>query len=165
MVYGLIKQSKGQIHISSELEMGTTVRMYLPAVAEGPLAAGAAGANLPDFTGRRALLVDDDASVRATTAAMLRSLGFHVAEAASSKDALALLEGAAPFDVMVTDVMMSGGMLGSELADQALAARPALKVLFVSGFVSDVLADVRPLLSKPFRRAELAQELAQLMGA
>jgi CheY-like chemotaxis protein len=139
--------------------------MYLPAVAEGPVAAAAAGANLPDFTGRRALLVDDDASVRATTAAMLRSLGFHVAEAASGREALAMLKGAAPFDVMVTDVMMSGGMLGSELADQARGARPELKVLFVSGFVSDVLADVRPLLSKPFRRAELAQELAKLLEA
>jgi PAS domain S-box-containing protein len=165
MVYGLIKQSKGQIHIYSEDGTGTTVRLYLPAVAEGAMAAAAASANLADFSGRRALLVDDDASVRTTTAAMLRSLGFHVAEAASGKDALALLDGATPFDVMVTDVMMSGGMLGSELGDRARGARPELKVLYVSGFVSDMLAEVRPLLSKPFRRAELAQELAKLLGA
>ncbi|HWA48755.1 MAG TPA: PAS domain-containing protein [Dongiaceae bacterium] len=165
MVYGLIKQSRGQIHIYSEPEMGTTVRMYLPAVTDGTVSLDVGGADLADFTGRRALLVDDDAGVRATTAAMLRSLGFQVTEAANGKDALTLLESAAPFDVMVTDMMMSGGMLGSELAQRARAIRPQLKVLFVSGFVSEVQADARPLLSKPFRRAELAQELARLLGA
>ncbi len=165
MVYGLIKQSKGQIHIYSEPGMGTTVRMYLPAAAESTISTATAGADLADFTGRRALLVDDDTGVRATTAAMLRSLGFQVTEAANGKEALALLEGAAPFDVMVTDLMMSGGMLGSDLAQRARAVRPSLKVLFVSGFVSEMLADARPLLGKPYRRAELAQELAKLLGA
>ena len=165
MVYGLIKQSKGQIHIYSEAGMGTTVRLYLPAATESVLSAEAAGANLADFTGRRALLVDDDAPVRATTAAMLRSLGFHVTETANGKEALALLASAAPFDVMVTDVMMSGGMLGSELAEKARGMRPGLNVLFVSGFVSEMLANIRPLLGKPFRRAELARELATLLGA
>ncbi len=165
MVYGLIKQSKGQIHIYSEPGMGTTVRMYLPAATEGAINTAAAGADLADFTGRRALLVDDDTGVRATTAAMLRSLGFQVTEAANGKEALALLEGATPFDVMVTDLMMSGGMLGSDLAQRARAVRPSLKVLFVSGFVSEMLADARPLLGKPYRRAELAQELAKLLGA
>jgi hypothetical protein len=61
--------------------------------------------------------------------------------------------------------MMSGGMLGSELAEKARSMRPELNVLFVSGFMSEMLADLRPLLSKPFRRAELARELATLLGA
>jgi CheY-like chemotaxis protein len=139
--------------------------MYLPAVTDGTVSPDVRGTDLADFTGQRALLVDDDAGVRATTVAMLRSLGFHVTEASNGKDALALLEGASPVDVMVTDMMMSGGMLGSELAQRARAIRPDLKVLFVSGFVSDMVADARPLLSKPFRRAELAQELAKLLGA
>jgi CheY-like chemotaxis protein len=164
MVYGLVKQSKGQIHIDSEPGKGTTVRMYLPAATDGAASADAPRAELADFTGRRALLVDDDPGVRETTAAMLRSLGFQVTEAANGKDALAALDAAAPFDVMVTDMMMAG-MLGSELATRARAMRPALKVLFVSGFASDMLADARPLLSKPFRRAKLAQELAKLLGA
>ncbi len=164
MAYGLAKQSRGHLRIYSEPGIGTTIRLYLPVATElaaGPAAPGDAAG---DFAGVTALLVDDDPPVRATTAAILRSLGITVSEAAHGKEALRIIEGSMAIDVLVTDVILAGGMLGPEVAERARALRPGLKVLFISGFASDALADHRPLLSKPFRRAELAAELAKLLG-
>jgi len=129
MVYGLTKQSKGQLRLYSEPGVGTTIRIYLPAAP----------------------------------AAILRSLGLEVSEAATGKEALRILESDRPLDILVTDVILAGGMLGPEVAAHAHTLRPTLKTLFISGFASDSLADHRPLLSKPFRRAELAAELSKLM--
>jgi CheY-like chemotaxis protein len=163
MVYGLARQSKGQLRLYSEPGVGTTVRLYLPVAAESATTAAAAPARDGDFHGRHALLVDDDPPVRVTTAAILRSLGFEVAEAQTGKEALRILEGGRTIDVLVTDVILAGGMLGPEVAKRARELRPQIRVLFISGFASDALAEHRPLLSKPFRRAELAAELAKLL--
>ncbi len=163
MVYGLAKQSKGQLRIYSEPGIGTTIRLYLPVASGGVAADATARDDTAAFTGTNALLVDDDPPVRATTAAILRSLGFNVVEAATGKEALRILEGERPVDVLVSDVILAGGMLGPEVAERARALRPSLKVLFISGFAADTLAENRPLLSKPFRRAELAVELDKLL--
>ena len=164
MVYGLAKQSRGHLRIYSEPGIGTTVRLYLPVATEAGAGQAAPGDSAGDFAGVSALLVDDDPPVRATTAAILRSLGMTVSEAPNGQEALRILGGATPIDVLVTDVILAGGMLGPEVAERARALRPALKVLFISGFASDALVDHRPLLSKPFRRAELAAEVAKLLG-
>jgi CheY-like chemotaxis protein len=163
MVYGLARQSKGHLRIDSEPGIGTTIRLYLPTAAAqvaGPVDAGSA---IADFAGARALLVDDDPAVRRTTAAMLASIGFTVREAATGKEALQVLEGTAQFDILVTDVILAGGMLGPEVAERARALRPGLNILFISGYASDSVAEIQPLLSKPFRRAELAQQIALLL--
>ncbi|HNB26976.1 MAG TPA: PAS domain-containing protein [Alphaproteobacteria bacterium] len=164
MVYGLAKQSRGHLRIYSEPGIGTTIRLFLPVATEAAPNPMALGDSAGDFAGRNALLVDDDPAVRATTAAMLRSLGFSVSEAPTGTEALRILEGTKPIDVLVTDVILAGGMLGPEVAQRARSLKPALKVLFISGFASDALVDHRPLLSKPFRRAELAAELGKLLG-
>ena len=164
MVYGLAKQSRGHLRIYSEPGIGTTVRLYLPVATEAGAGQAAPGDSAGDFAGVSALLVDDDPPVRATTAAILRSLGMTVSEAPNGQEALRILGGATPIDVLVTDVILAGGMLGPEVAERARALRPVLKVLFISGFASDALVDHRPLLSKPFRRAELAAEVAKLLG-
>ncbi len=164
MVYGLAKQSRGHLRIYSEPGIGTTVRLFLPVAPEMAPNPAVLGIGVGDFAGRNALLVDDDPPVRATTAAMLRSLGFNVSEAPTGQEALRILESGKPIDVLVTDVILAGGMLGPDVAQRARAVKPELKVLFISGFASDTLVDHRPLLSKPFRRAELAAELTKLLG-
>ncbi|MBL9033385.1 MAG: PAS domain-containing protein [Rhodospirillaceae bacterium] len=163
MVYGLAKQSKGQLRLYSEPGIGTTIRLYLPVATGGAAGPAPDGGRADAFDGMRALLVDDDAAVRATTAAILRSLGFEVSQAATGKEAIAVLENPRPIDVLITDVILAGGMAGPDVAERAKKLRPELKVLFISGFASDSLAELRPLLSKPFRRAEMAAELAKLL--
>jgi CheY-like chemotaxis protein len=163
MVYGLIRQSKGHMRIYSEPGIGTTIKLYLPQAMTDAVASTPPAPATVDFSGRRALLVDDDAAVRATTAAMLRGFGFDVGEAASGKEALAILEGDAAFDVMVTDVILAGGMLGPEMAERARTLRPRLHILFISGFSSDVVGAGSVVLTKPFRRADLARRLAEIL--
>lgn len=163
MVYGLAKQSKGHLRIYSEPGVGTTIKIYLPQAEPGAAIAAPIADKVADFAGTNVLLVDDDRPVRTTTAAILRSLGFEVTEASSGKEALRILESAKPLDVLVTDVVLAGGILGPEVAERARALRPQMKILFISGFTSDALAEHRPLLSKPFRRAELAKQLGDLL--
>jgi PAS domain S-box-containing protein len=165
MVYGLIRQSKGHMRIYSEPGIGTTIKLYLPQAMTDAVASTSQAAAPVDFSGRRALLVDDDEQVRATTAAMLRGFGFDVSEAASGKEALAILERDGAFDVMVTDVILAGGMLGPDMAERARALHPRLQILFISGFSSDVVGAGSAVLTKPFRRAELARRLAEIMRA
>ena len=170
MVYGFVKQSGGQVTIYSELGQGTSVKIYLPCVeAEVGLQESA---SVQDIVGgcEHILLVEDDELVRHHVSRTLTSLGYTVTTAFNGPDALQKLQkGAESFDLLFTDVIMPGGMNGRELVSSALLLRPQLKVLFTSGYTSDDVAMLNlaaecQLLSKPYRRGELAEAIRRALS-
>ena len=165
MVYGFIKQSHGHIKIYSELGRGTTVKLYLPR-SDAPQAAAEAGRRIAPMPrgSERILVVEDDGNVRGGVVPQLESLGYAVAEATNGAAGIAAFEcQARPFDVLLTDVVMPGQMTGRGLADEVTRRWPATKVVFMSGYTENVTVQQGQLdsgvllLSKPFRKADLAQ--------
>ncbi len=162
MVHGLVTQLGGTLTLSSKPGLGTEVELWLPATDREATSEGAAPVVILPAASGRALLVDDEELVRASTAHMLTDMGFEVFETASAEDALRRLGAGDPFDLLVTDHLMPG-MTGTELARAAIARRPGLPVLVISGYAElDGIAPDLPRLTKPFRQAELAEALAGL---
>ena len=172
MVYGFVKQSGGNIQIYSELEQGTSVRIFLPLVeavqTSGELAPGAGEMDAMPRGSETILVVEDDARVRRVTTARLRSLGYEVIEADNGAAAFALLAAYPKIAMIFTDVVMPGGMNGDELAEAALAAKPDLKVLFTSGYAEPAVARqglrVGAWLKKPYTAAELAEKVREILS-
>ncbi len=170
MVYGFVKQSNGHVSIYSEPGLGTTVRLYLPAAPGGEarietLAAEAGGAG-----GRETVLVaEDDPFVRSYAIACLTGLGYNALAAADGHEALAELARGTAIDLLFTDIVMPGGISGWDLATKAKALRPDLKVLFTSGYAVETLVlrgratEGTALLNKPYRQAELARRLREVL--
>jgi len=164
-VLGFAKQSGGGVCIESRVGEGTAVHIYLPR-AEGEQRSNeksvAARINaVGAFAGANILLVDDDNPVREITRAMLHELGYFVLEAGSGGAALELLDQEAKIDLLIVDFAMPG-MNGAELARQALAKRPSLPILFVTGFADrTALAGVSEaqIIGKPFVDDELASKV------
>src|SRR4029079_2564555 len=108
------------------------------------------------------LVVEDNPSVRKTVMRQLRDLGYRPVEAENGARALDLIDGGLTFDLLLTDVVMPGGITGYQLADQLRATRPDLKVLFTSGYnelagAGAPAARIGPLLSKPYRKQDLGR--------
>jgi PAS domain S-box-containing protein len=165
MVHGLASQLGGALSITSDQGVGTNVELWLPVSAESAEVpeAKTAGFSMPDSS-RIALLVDDEDMIRLATADMLNELGFKVIEASSAKEALAVLRRGDPIDILITDHLMPG-MTGVDLAHTVIAERPEVPVLIVSGFAEvEGLPSHLPRLSKPFRQADLATVLQNLVG-
>ncbi len=172
MVYGFVKQSQGHITVHSEVGRGTTFRIYLPRgdgveekVAVRPTAALPRGSE-------SILVVEDEPQVRASVVKQLRSLGYTVSEAAHGKAAIAVCEAArVPYDLLLTDVVMPGPLGGRALADEVARRWPATKIVFVSGYAENaVLHDGQAdegviLLSKPFRKGDLARTIREALDA
>ena len=162
-VYGFAVQSGGGLTIDSEPGRGTAVRVFLPRAVKDADSQPRAEPAIDDETdGRTILLVDDDALVRATEAEILASLGYRVVQAANGEAALKVLDRRADIDALVVDFGMPG-MNGGEVARQALARRPGIPLLFVTGFADRAALSQVPdanILPKPFRRSELAAKLA-----
>jgi signal transduction histidine kinase len=166
MVYGFVKQSNGHITIQSEKGFGTTVLICLP-----PAEATATRAANIDLAGsvRQAqetiLVVEDDPLVRTYVLAQIKSLGYRTLSASNGPEALNVLRGPEPIDLLFTDVIMPGSINGRQLSIEALKLRPALKVLFTSGYTENAIDhDGRldqgvQLLRKPYRRSDLAHML------
>ena len=170
MVYGFIKQSNGQIKIYSELGEGTTIRMYLPRYVGGHGESSDVDRTMDSVEGaERVLLVEDDGLVRQYAQRQLESLGYQVVVAENGSVALDIIRQRPDIDLLFTDVVMPGAMSGRALADAALRLRPELKVLYTSGYSESAIVHhgrLDPgvhLLSKPYRRAELAQKLRQVL--
>jgi PAS domain S-box-containing protein len=171
-VYGFVKQSKGAVTIDSAIGHGTTVTLYIP--QPGGASPPGADAGEPADTvpeGLAVLLVEDDAEVRAVIHRFLETLRCNVTVAGSGEQALLALGPGARFDVLLTDIALGAGMRGTELAAQAQASFPALRVLLMSGYSAELLdadRDSPPsweLLRKPCSREELAQAIARVVGA
>ena len=172
MVYGFVKQSGGHAKIYSEPGSGTSVKLYFPrahATAEA-LENGNVDARAP--RGNELLLVvEDDVLVGAHLLAQLAELGYRTLSASNGVEALALLRAHPEIDLLFTDIVMPGGMNGRQLADAAwaLQLQPQLKVLFTSGYTENAIVHqgrLDPglhLLSKPYRRLELARKLRQVL--
>ena len=177
MVYGFIKQSSGHIAIYSEPGEGTTIKLYFARLAEQHA--------LPDWTDERTLprpapgargsetilLVEDDEGVRKFATAALREQGYEVHAAPDGASALRLLESESGISLLFTDVVLPGGMNGRQLADEARRRRPALKVLYATGYTRNAIihqgrldAEVE-LLTKPFTAEALARKVRQVLDA
>jgi PAS domain S-box-containing protein len=171
MVYGFVKQSGGQIKIDSEVGRGTTVSLYLPRSIQPAAVANATAAKEPQRGSETILVVEDDALVRDYVVAQLKSLGYRTITAANGPDALALVDREVAFDVLFTDVVMPGGMNGRELAEAVARRRPGVPVLYTSGYPeAAIIHDGRldpgvALLNKPYRQADLARFMRQVLDS
>ncbi|MFN4284016.1 MAG: CHASE domain-containing protein [Alphaproteobacteria bacterium] len=165
MVYGFAKQSNGHVRIYSEAGQGTTVRLYLPRAAGGAAQQLASPPVEARGGEEKILLVEDDELVRSHVGGQLRDLGYRVVSVGNGAAALAALRQFPDIDLLFTDIVMPGGMNGDALAEQALALRPDLRLLFTSGYSEAALErDGRlrgraRLLQKPYRRRDLAAKL------
>jgi len=172
MVYGFIKQSGGAIRLYSELDFGTTVSLYLP-LADGARTEPEQPATViaAEKLGGTALLVDDEADLLDIADAFLAELGYTVIRAGDGASALAALERAGAIDLMITDIIMPGGMNGIELARKVRELRPGIKVIYTSGFPAEALAERSgkleggPLLHKPYQRTEFADMVRKSVSA
>jgi signal transduction histidine kinase/CheY-like chemotaxis protein len=164
MVHGLAAQLGGGLLIDSAPGEGTTVTLWLPVSAK-PVEDQE---QLADRTERPigrgvALLVDDEELVRMSTADMLNDLGFEVIEAGSAEEALHFLRAGQAPDLLVTDHLMPG-MSGADLAREVRLLHPDLPVLVISGYAEvEGIAPNVPRLTKPFRNADLAASLSELL--
>jgi two-component system cell cycle sensor histidine kinase/response regulator CckA len=167
-VYGIIKQGGGDLWVYSEPGKGSTFKVYFPAYqgAEEPLAAPATAPPAPGGS-ETVLLAEDDAQLRAVVRDILQGKGYQVLEAKHPADALSLSRGhAGPIHLLLTDVMMPK-MGGRQLAAQLLVERPALRVLYMSGYTDNVIVmhDVVEaglvLLQKPFTPAALLRKVRE----
>jgi signal transduction histidine kinase len=172
MVYGFVKQSGGHIRVYSEVGEGTCIKLYFPrsfAHEEGTELPRASRTALGGT--ETVLVVEDDRLVRQYVISQLKTLGYRVLEAADAKSALDILHQIPNVDLLFTDVVMPGGMGGRELSEAARALRPDIKVLFTSGYTENSIVHngkLDPgieLLSKPYRREQLAIKLRKLLAA
>jgi CheY-like chemotaxis protein len=170
-VFGWIKQSGGHIKIYSEIGHGTTIKLFLPRSeirsAEQRGAAEAAAPHGDEII----LVVEDNPNVRKTVLRQLKELGYQTIDAEHGRQALELVRDGLDYDLLLTDVVMPGGITGYQLADELRERRPDLRVLFTSGYTELAATgqmDMRmgPLLSKPYRKQDLARMVrAALDGA
>ena len=163
MVYGFFKQSRGAVHIYSELGYGTTVTFYLPIdnVDAVLIPAPVQLSSLEPNSGAQILLVDDEPDLLEIASSYLTKIGCTVLQAADGKGALEIIKQKSEIELVITDIIMPGGMNGAELSIRAQAYRPDLKFIFCSGFPAGALAERDmppvngPLLRKPYHPSEL----------
>jgi len=171
--YGIVRQSGGRICVESELDKGTTVRIFLPKVAAPPPPSyKKPGANKLATGTETILVLEDDISVRHLSVRVLRSLGYEVLEAANGDDAQQLIgrRNGKKIDLLLTDVVMPQ-MSGRHFADWMNKTSPGTKVIFISGYLQESLqpADRRDqemfFLPKPFDPEQLATKIRQALDA
>ncbi|HST11941.1 MAG TPA: PAS domain S-box protein, partial [Terriglobales bacterium] len=169
-VYGIVKQSGGYIFAHSELGSGTTFRIYLPKVADPSGQPGIAKhPQVPSGGSETVLLVEDEDSVRELVRETLQSKGYTVMEAPDGISGMKVAESHdGKIDILITDVVMPG-MSGRELAQRVSAARPDIKVLYLSGYTEDaiihegVLDPGTAFLQKPFTLQALARKVRDVL--
>ncbi len=168
-VYGFVRQSGGEIEVTTSPGAGASFRIDLPACApssvevviEGPAASVPVGTE-------RILVVEDDPAVLALAVDTLRPLGYHVAAARNAASALRRLRNGDGFDLLFSDVVMPGGITGLDLARKARVKRPSLKVLLTSGFIgqeAEDWANEYPMIDKPYAPSALAARVRAILDA
>jgi CheY-like chemotaxis protein len=155
VIYGFIKQSRGHMRINSEVGQGTTVYLYLPRALQDAVDLKPVALDTPRGHGETILVVEDDATVRSIISDALQDLGYRVRTAADARFAIPLLQSKESIDLLISDVILPH-VNGRKLAEIARSSRPALKVLFVSGYSEnaivrrDLIEAGMDMLSKPF---------------
>lgn len=171
MVHGIVKQSRGNVFVYSELGEGTTFKIYLPRVAERPASEGLAVPHLPAGEGgETVLVVEDESSVRTLIERVLGAAGYRVSSFGSADDAANALdsEQVTP-ELLLTDIVLPGVLQGKELADRALAQIPGLRILYISGYTRNAIVHAGRLdegvnfLEKPFTPEALARAVRQVL--
>jgi signal transduction histidine kinase len=196
MIYGFVKQSGGHVKIYSEVGHGTSVKLYIPRmkskITDLPQASnvldiqaqiqhelGVSSQKLPTNYGNALepksrpliLVVEDNDSVRDVAAAMIEEMGFDVITAINGPDGLKTIEERRDINLVLSDVIMAGGMNGPELAAKAMKVRPKLKILFMSGYapgsvrLMQDLPDSIELVNKPFTRNDLTEKVRRALAA
>jgi CheY-like chemotaxis protein len=170
MVYGFAKQSGGAARIYSEPGHGTTVSLYLPLADAQPLPPSPS----PVFPNQRltgkALVVDDELDVLEIAATWLDEMGYTTLCADSGPKALRIAEQHPDIVLIVTDIIMPGGMNGVDFAEEVRRQLPRVKLIYCSGFPADALTESSlphvdsPLLQKPYRRTEFGALVNAVMG-
>jgi len=168
-VYGMVRQTGGDVQVTSQPGHGSTFHLYFPTVVESLSAAPeqpSAGAG-PGF--ETVLVVEDETAVREFTAKVLRQLGYQVLTASGGEEAIRVGDAhSAEIAALITDVIMPG-MSGRQVADELKRRRTGIKVLFLSGYAEDVIAEHGVLepgvdfLAKPFRQEDLARKLREVL--
>jgi signal transduction histidine kinase/CheY-like chemotaxis protein len=173
MVYGFARQSGGEARIYSEVGRGTTVKLYLPRhyddeEAPADIEQGHDGSGQ---TGQTVLFVDDEPAIRMLAGEILRDMGCNYFEAADATSALKLFDRRTKIDLLVSDVGLTGGLNGRQLAEAARQRQPDLKVLLITGFAenavlgNDVLAPGMQVMTKPFSLGALTLRVRELLAA
>jgi CheY-like chemotaxis protein len=176
MVYGFIKQSGGHVTIDSQPGRGTTVHLYLPhyrgAVEtvernDKPVSREALRAD----RAVNVLVVDDEPEVRSTVSEMLQELGYATAVAADGEECLRILQSSPTFDLLITDVGLTGDMDGWRLADRVREIRRDLKILFITGYTQTAALPMQSharsgeILTKPFTMDTFAMKVRNIMAS
>ncbi|WP_161600935.1 PAS domain S-box protein [Teichococcus oryzae] len=174
MVYGFARQSGGRAVINSQPGQGTTVSLYLPrhlGAEDAPEEEMPAGEPDPaEAADGSVLIVEDEPTIRMLVREVVRGMGLAVLESADATAALALLQSPRRIDLLLTDVGLPGSLNGRQLADAARAARPSIKVLFITGYTEeaalrgDALAPGMAVLTKPFSMEELASRVRRMLA-
>jgi PAS domain S-box-containing protein len=196
MIYGFVKQSGGHVKIYSEVGHGTSVKLYLPRLKAKFVAPSGQGAteiqeNLKQelerapitqdatvtqtgatSSGRKmsVLIVEDNDSVRDVASAMIEDMGFKVVTANSGPEGLKRIEENPGYDLVISDVIMAGGMTGPELARAALKFQPSLKFMFMSGYAPGSVRQMQDLpdsievVNKPFTRRDLSEKIQKALA-
>ncbi len=173
MVYGFARRYGGSVSVNSQPGRGTCFSLYLPRAgrtAPAPRREEMDADRLPGGS-EAILVVDDEVDLLRLAETYLRDLGYRVHTAENAAQAVEVLEGDTPLDLLFTDVVMPGGMNGYELARSCAELRPGLPVLLTSGFTSrarpaeaDEQAGVG-MLSKPYRKEDLARQVREALDA
>jgi CheY-like chemotaxis protein len=171
-VHGIVKQSNGYIAVDSQPGLGTTFNIYLPRLEAAETLNDEAPPHQPAQGVETVLLVEDEEQVRDLAHRILEMNGYQVLVAPNGPDAITLVDQQpGPIDLLLTDVIMPGGLNGLELAQHLLVRRPHLKIVLMSGYTDDTLADRTTFmpgfafLQKPFNAASLTGKLREVLNA
>ena len=190
MIYGFVKQSGGHVKIYSEVGHGTSVKLYLPKLkSTSTINIIKRPAELQEHLMRelgatkvetktivplrklKVLVVEDNSAVREVAAAMIDEMGFETLTATNGHEGLKMIDEYRDIDLVLSDVIMAGGMNGPELAAKAIKLRPELKILFMSGYAPGSvrqmqdLPDTIELVNKPFTRNDLTEKVKKALAA
>jgi len=169
MAYGFVKQSGGHFKIYSEPAVGTTVRIYFPRSLDKEDETPADTERAVVGGSETILVVEDDKDVQLTVVALLQELGYQVLKADDAESALSILKSGVHVDLLFSDVVMPGNLRSPELARQAKIILPNIAVLFTSGYTQNAIVHggrLDPgvqLLSKPYRREQLAKKVRSML--
>ena len=169
-VYGMVKQTGGDIWVYSEPGKGTTFKLYFPRVGEGVSDSPVSAETLSIQGSGTVLVAEDEKSVRDLTVKLFSQLGYEVLSAASGKEALEISRAfSGEIALLATDVVMPG-MSGRQVADALLKHRPRMRVLYLSGYTENTVVDHGVVdagvdfLSKPFTREMLGQKVREILS-